>query len=239
MSDKPRRVAVGDAALLIEFGDTIDPLSGRRVRSLARHLAAVGLAGLSEIVPTYRSLLLRFDPEELERVDLAREVERGLLLPVPEEEPGRHWRVPVVYGGAFGVDLEDFAAFHGMSASALIDRHVRGKYRVAMIGFQPGFAYLSGLPPALARSRREEPRMRTPAGSVSVGGIQAAVASVEAPSGWHLLGRTPARLFMPGRDPSFLLQAGDTVSFEPVAPEAWPELDARAAAGELVAERLQ
>jgi KipI family sensor histidine kinase inhibitor len=108
-----------------------------------------------------------------------------------------------------------------------------------MIGFQPGFAYLGGLDPTLARSRRTDPRPRTPAGSVSIGGVQTAVASVEAPSGWNLIGRTPALPFRLGRDPVFLFQAGDTVSFEAISGDVFLALAARAAAGEPIAERLR
>jgi KipI family sensor histidine kinase inhibitor len=105
-----------------------------------------------------------------------------------------------------------------------------------MSGFLPGFAYLGGLDPSIATPRRESPRAKTPAGTISIGGIQALVASIEAPSGWHLLGRTPVRNFMLGRDPVFILEPGDRVVFEPVAPERWEALDGAAEAGDLVAE---
>jgi KipI family sensor histidine kinase inhibitor len=146
--------------------------------------------------------------------------------------------VPVVYGGEFGIDLDDVAARHGLDPAEVVARHAAPEYRVYMIGFAPGYAYLGGLDPALATPRRETPRMRTPAGTIAVGGVQASVASIEAPSGWHLLGRTPVRAFMPGRDPVFLLRPGDRVRFEPVPASAWDALDRRAQAGELVAEAL-
>jgi KipI family sensor histidine kinase inhibitor len=126
-----------------------------------------------------------------------------------------------------------------MSEAELVRRHTAPTYRVYMIGFQPGFAYLGGLDPTLAKSRRTDPRARTPAGSVSIGGAQTAVASVEAPSGWHLIGRTPALPFRLGREPVFLFQAGDTVRFEPIDGETFRTLAARAAEGELIAERLR
>jgi KipI family sensor histidine kinase inhibitor len=142
----------------------------------------------------------------------------------------------VVYGGEFGIDLEDVAARHGLTPSQLIDKHAAPIYRVYMMGFLPGFAYLGGLDPAIVTSRRETPRLKTPPGTISIGGIQALVATVEAPSGWHLLGRTPLRNFMPTRDPVFLLEAGDRVTFEPIPASRWAELDAAAAAGEPIAE---
>jgi KipI family sensor histidine kinase inhibitor len=130
------------------------------------------------------------------------------------------------------------AAEKGMTEAELVRRHTSPTYRVYMIGFQPGFAYLGGLDPALAKSRRTDPRSRTPAGSVSIGGVQTAVASVEAPSGWHLIGQTPALPFHLGREPVFLFQAGDTVLFEPIDGEIFQALAARAAEGELIAGQL-
>ena len=105
-----------------------------------------------------------------------------------------------------------------------------------MLGFVPGFAYLGGLDRAIATPRRETPRSRTPAGTISIGGIQALIASIEAPSGWHLLGRTPVRSFLPRRNPVFLFEAGDRVRFRPIDATHWEELDRAAAAGEIVAE---
>ena len=152
---------------------------------------------------------------------------------------GRAWQVPVAYGGEHGIDLAEMAAERGITEAELVRRHAAPTYRVYMIGFQPGFAYLGGLDPALAKPRRTDPRPRTPAGSISIGGVQTAVASVEAPSGWHLIGRTPALPFRLGRDPVFLFQAGDSVRFEPISPEAVEALATLATAGEPVAERLR
>jgi 5-oxoprolinase (ATP-hydrolysing) subunit B len=153
-----------------------------------------------------------------------------------EPSEGRVWRIPVVYGGEFGIDLDDVAERHGLTPSQVIDRHSAPIYRVYMIGFVPGYAYLGGLDPVLATPRRATPRLTTPAGTISIGGIQAVVASIEAPSGWHLLGRTPVRSYMLDRDPVFLIEAGDRVKFDPIERSRWDELDRAAAAGEVVAE---
>jgi KipI family sensor histidine kinase inhibitor len=233
----PRILPCGDAALTVEFGAEIDPALNARVLALDPRAAA--LPGVVETVPTYRSLLVHYDPAATGFAALA-----DALLALSEERseeggvPGRAWRVPVVYGGAFGIDLDDLAARHGLDPDEVIARHAAPEYRVYMIGFAPGYAYLGGLDPALATPRRESPRMRTPAGTIAIGGVQASVASIEAPSGWHLLGRTPVRAFMPGRDPIFVLRPGDRVRFEPVPASAWDALDRRAQAGELVAERM-
>jgi 5-oxoprolinase (ATP-hydrolysing) subunit B len=231
-----RIVPVADAALLVELGSTVDEALNARVINLAAAIRNEAPEGITDIVPTYRSVLVAFDPDQLDREAL-RERLSGLAVEASTElPPGRRWIVPVVYGGPFGVDLEGLAAHHRLDPEELIARHSRPEYRVYMVGFQPGFSYLGGLDPSIARSRRTEPRARTPAGSVSIGGVQAAIASVEAPSGWHLIGRTPARMFMAEREPAFLLEPGDRVRFRPVEAAAWEALDARAAAGEPVIE---
>lgn len=240
MSSIPRILPCGDAALAVEFGSTIEPRLNARVLALDARMSAAfresALAGIIETVPTYRSLLVHYDP-----VEISFEALSGSLLALAQDLPdepgqGRLWRIPVVYGGSFGIDLEDVADRHGLTPQQVIDKHAAPTYRVYMIGFVPGYAYLGGLDPDLAMPRRETPRLKTPAGTISIGGIQAVVASIEAPSGWHLLGRTPVRSFMLDRDPVFLLEAGDRVTFEPVDASRWDELDRAAEAGEPVAE---
>jgi KipI family sensor histidine kinase inhibitor len=148
----------------------------------------------------------------------------------------RRWRVPVVYGGAFGIDLEDVARARGLSTDEVVRLHTGGDYYVAMLGFLPGFAYLAGLDPKLATPRRHEPRMVTPSGTISIGGVQAGIQCLESPTGWHLLGRTPVRTYHPNREPVFLMEPGDAVTFYAVDSSEWDALDAAADAGEPVAE---
>lgn len=146
--------------------------------------------------------------------------------------------MPVVYGGEYGVDLDDVARVHSISTAEVIAKHTSGDYRVAMIGFTPGFAYLSGLDPAIATPRRENPRTETPPGTISIGGVQACVQCLAAPSGWHLLGRTPVRTFHPHRDPVFLMEPGDAVTFHAIAASEFASLDRAAERGEAVAELI-
>jgi 5-oxoprolinase (ATP-hydrolysing) subunit B len=234
-SGAPQLLPCGDAALVVQFGEEIDPGLNARVLALDARVAA-GLPGVIETVPTYRSLLVHYDPTATDFRTLG-DALLALCGGLPEEPAqGRLWRIPVVYGGDFGIDLESVAAHHGITTGELIRRHSAPAYRVYMMGFLPGFAYLGGLDPSLAISRRENPRLKTPAGTISIGGTQALVASLEAPSGWHLLGRTPVRNFMAKRDPVFILDAGDRVKFEPIPASEWPRLDAAAAEGALVAE---
>lgn len=234
----PRILPCGDTAVAVEFGSDIDPRINARVLALDACAKDV-VRGIVETVPTYRSLLVHYDPVAVDYDTLSRallDLSRDLS---DEPREGRLWRVPVVYGGAFGIDLDEVAARHGLTPVQLIDKHAAPVYRVYMIGFVPGYTYLGGLDPTIATPRREVPRARVPAGTISIGGIQAVIASIEAPSGWHLLGCTPVRSFMPDRDPIFLFEAGDRVQFEPIDASRWEALDRAAAAGEPVAERVR
>lgn len=233
----PRLQTCGDTAFTVTFGETIDAERNAAVLALDAALAEAALPGILETVPSYRSLTVHCDPVTVDPAALARDVLNLARTGPTPAKPGRVWRIPVVYGGAFGADLDAVAEHHGLTPDAVIACHAEPEYRVAMLGFLPGYAYLSGLHPKLALSRRPSPRPTTPAGTISIGGAQALVASIAAPSGWHLLGRTPVRSFLPGRDPIFLFEPGDRVRFEPVDPRRWNALDRAAAAGEPVAER--
>ncbi|MCX7308867.1 MAG: 5-oxoprolinase subunit PxpB [Afipia sp.] len=234
----PRILPSGDTALSVEFGSTIDTDINRRVLSLDRAVAREKIAGIVETVPTYRSLLVHYDPLVIgfdamsnKLLDLAR-------MPVEAANAVRRWRIPVVYGGSFGIDLDDVARAHQITTDEVIARHTKNDYLVAMIGFTPGFAYLSGLDPSIATPRRESPRTETPAGTISIGGAQACVQCLAAPSGWHLLGRTPVRTFHPKREPVFLLEPGDQINFHAIVASEFEALDRAAERGEPVAELI-
>jgi KipI family sensor histidine kinase inhibitor len=231
-----RFLDAGDSAVVVEFGDGIDPVLNTRVLALDAALRAAKPAGLVETIPTYRSLMVHIDPFAFDRAAF----ERWVLATVPALDgstiKGRRWRVPVVYGGEFGIDLEDVAARHKLTPTQVIDRHAAAIYRVYMIGFMPGYTLLGGLDQTIATPRRLDPRAKTPWGTISIGGIQALVAGQEMPSGWHLLGRTPVITFMARRDPPVLFAAGDEIVFEPIAATRWPALEAASRAGETLAE---
>lgn len=241
MTAAPRILAAGDTALVVEFGDAVDPdINGRVLAfdaAVVAAKAAGGLAGVIETVPTYRSILIHYDPLATGFDELATAL-RG-LKPVDRLEGGavRRWAVPVVFGGAYGIDLDDVAARVGVTPTAVIDLFVAAEYRVYMIGFAPGFTYLGGLPARLHLPRRPDPRAKVPAGTVSVGGIQAAINSVEMPSGWHLLGRTPARAFDPRRPEPFLFRPGDRIRFAAVDEATYRALDREAEHGHYMPEQ--
>ena len=229
-----RFLPAGDTALTVEFGSTISDDSLARVRRLDAALAAHAPDGVQEVVPTYRSLQIVYDPTVIGWQALEQAVQAVLEGPDKgaEARPARLWTVPVAYGGAHGIDLEPAAARLGLTPQALARAHAACDFTVAMIGFQPGFAYLAGLPEALHLSRQDSPRRETPAGSISIGGVQAAISSVAAPSAWHLLGRTPLRPFDLRRDPPFLFRSGDRVRFRPIDAAEFDVIAARVAAGD-------
>ena len=211
----------------------MDADSNRRVFALDRALKNAPVEGIVEAVPTYRSLLVHYDPLTLGFAELSDRLLTLLDQPDSAGNPSRHWRVPVVYDG---LDLDDVAKAHDMSPEELIRRHSTPRYEVAMIGFTPGFSYLRGLDPIIATPRRAQPRVATPAGTISIGGAQAALQCLAGPSGWHLLGRTPVRTFNPRRDPVFLIEPGDTVTFERIDAVEFERLERLAERGEIVAE---
>jgi 5-oxoprolinase (ATP-hydrolysing) subunit B len=234
----PRLLPSGDSAITVEFSRNIDDAANRRVLALDRSLARETIAGVTESVPTYRSLLVHYDPLQIGFDALAEKLAALALLPVPPATKTRRWRIPVVYGGEHGIDLEDVAKALNTTPDDIVARHVAGDYRVAMIGFTPGWSYLSGLDGSLQMPRRQNPRLLTPAGTISIGGVQTGVQCLAGPSGWHLLGRTAVRTYQLHRDPTFLLEPGDQVTFAAVDAKTFAEQDRAAEAGGIVAELM-
>lgn len=234
----PRLLPSGDSAITVEFSRNIDDAANQRVLALDRTLARETIAGVTETVPTYRSLLVHYDPLQIDFDALSEKLFTLALLPVPPAMKTRRWRIPVTYGGEHGIDLEDVAKALKTTPDDIVARHVAGDYRVAMIGFTPGWSYLSGLEDGLQMPRRQNPRLLTPAGTISIGGVQTGVQCLAGPSGWHLLGRTAVRTYQLHRDPIFLLEPGDRVTFSSVDAKTFVEQDRAAEAGEIVAELM-
>jgi KipI family sensor histidine kinase inhibitor len=234
----PRLLPSGDAAVTVEFSRNIDDAASERVLALDRALSETPIEGVSETVPTYRSLLVHYDPVRIGFDAIGARLLALALQPLPPQEKARHWRIPVAYGGENGIDLEEVARSLHTTPEEIVARHVAGSYRVAMIGFTPGWSYLSGLEKFLHMPRRKDPRLLTPAGTISIGGVQTGIQCLAGPSGWHLLGRTAVRTFQLHRDPIFLLEPGDHVTFFAVDARTFAEQDHAAEAGEIVAELM-
>jgi inhibitor of KinA len=233
----PRFLPAGEAALVVEFGAEIDPALNEKVRALDRALAAYPIAGVVETVPTYRSLMVHFDPQLLSSAALIAAI-AGLE---PEAKtsalPARHWLIPVCYEAPHAEDLAEVAAALGLTAERVAGLHAGATYRVYMYGFAPGYVFLGGLPAELAISRRPAPRPPVPPGALLIAAGQALIASISMPTGWYNLGRTPAILFDPRRSPPVLIEVGDSVSFEPIDGANFAALQQGAAEGLPVARQ--
>lgn len=228
----PRFLSAGDAALVVEFGNSVDPAINHRVMRLGEAARAAGLPGLVDLVPTLRSLMVHYDPTVTTRRAVEERLRELMTDTGGVRLAGRLWEFPVLYGGEVGPDLEDVAKRTGLTPERVVELHAGTEYEAFMMGFMPGLAYLGIIPPELELPRRSEPRVRVPMGSVAIATNLTNVYSLESPGGWHLLGRTPVALFHLHRDPPVLLAAGDRVRFKPVGREAYEELQARMQAGD-------
>lgn len=219
MNDDFRIVMAGDSAVIVEFEERIDAAVNGRAVALAEAIQRERLGGVRDVVPTYRSVTVYFDPLRTDLDRLSERLERTAAEARPETTASRQpIRIPVWYGGAFGPDLEEVARFAGITASEVVARHAAPVYRVFMLGFVPGFAYMGTVDRAIAAPRRSTPRLRVPPGSVGIAGAQTGIYPAETPGGWQLVGRTPLRPFDPARSEPFLLKAGDLVQFYPIPP---------------------
>jgi KipI family sensor histidine kinase inhibitor len=219
---QPRVRALGEAALLVEFGDAPDLALNARVHALARHLDTQPLLAQTNLVPGYVSLLVEFDPVRVDLETAESTLER--LVPrvdAAAEGSGRRRTIPTVYGGDWGPDLDEVAKRVGLTAAEVVARHSGAEQTVYMLGFSPGFPYLGDLPEELSLPRRETPRERVPIGSVAIAERQTGIYSREMPGGWHVLGRTPISLFDEQREPPAYLAPGDRVRFVEIRAGEW------------------
>lgn len=232
----PRFLAAGDTALVVEFGEDVDPATNHRVTQLAAAVRARDIEGVVDLVPTFRSLMVHYDPLATSAKVLSASLEDVLSHPASESAPGRLWHLPVLYGGEAGPDLDEVADRTGMTADRVVTLHSEITYDVYMMGFLPGLPYLGIMDKALALPRRAEPRVRVPSGSVAIATNLTNVYPSESPGGWHILGRTPIELFDTRREVPILLAAGDRIRFEPIDQATYDGLREQVAAGETAIE---
>jgi len=220
-----RIVAAGDSALVVEFEDRIDPAVNARAIALADALQAAHLAGVRDVVPTFRSVAVYFDPLHTGGEALIARIETEAARAPSETAATRPAvRIPVCYGGEWGPDLGDVAAYARMDEAGVVAAHTARTYRVFMLGFVPGFAYLGTVDDRIAMPRRASPRVRVPVGSVAIAGAQTGIYPMETPGGWQLVGRTPTKPFDPDRAEPFLLRAGDAVQFYEIDGDQFSEM---------------
>jgi KipI family sensor histidine kinase inhibitor len=233
----PRLLPLGDAAWIVEFGRSIEQPTHARVLGLAQALAHARAEGLwpevVEWVPAFTTLTVHFAASG--QSDAAMDAADALLAlagsAAPLSQPGRRWRLPVCFDAEFAPDLAELAEAQGLSSEQVVGLMTGTAFRVYMLGFQPGFPYMGGLPAALERPRRAMPRTAVPERTLAVAGRMCAVYPWRSPGGWHLLGRTPLALFEATRDDPAWLHPGDEVRWVAIGRERYDELEHAAAAG--------
>ena len=214
MNGTVRIVPAGDSSLVVEYDARIDAAINARAIALAAAVQAANLPGIRDVVPTYRSVTVYFDPLRTDYERLLAFLESRALDAADAGEAARPVvRIPVCYGADLGPDLDDVAAFASAAVEEVIRLHTAATYRVFMLGFVAGFAYLGTVDERIAMPRHATPRVRVPIGSVGIAGIQTGVYPAETPGGWRLIGRTPVKPFDPDRAEPFLMKAGDAVHF--------------------------
>jgi KipI family sensor histidine kinase inhibitor len=214
---RPARLApVGDAGLIIEFEAEISQGVNSKVQAVSNVLRDAAWPELTGLVPSYRSVLVHYDPLATSYDELCQKISHLELKEYDQRQKRKRWEVPVCYGPDFGADFEHLAQRLNLSSREVIELHSSVDYMVYMIGFSPGFAYLGELPPQLEIARKLTPVANVPANAIQIGGRQTAVSSVSMPSGWYVVGQTPLIMFSATRPGPFLLNAGDMVRFRPV-----------------------
>ena len=220
--DNMKILPAGDRALVADFGNVISEDVNRKVNALKKSLLAEKIAGVREMIPTYRSLLVEYDPAVISGRSLAQHIEAARPEEALSGETERRvLEIPCCYGGEYGEDLAGMAELTGLSEKEIIAIHAGTEYRVYMLGFLPGFVYLGGMDPRIAAPRLKTPRVSIPAGSVGIGGSQTGVYPMASPGGWRLIGMTPVAFYDPDREKPVLCEAGDYIRFVPVSPEEY------------------
>ncbi|RKD90450.1 5-oxoprolinase subunit PxpB [Mangrovibacterium diazotrophicum] len=217
---------LGDSAIQLTFGDSINEETNRKIYAYMRILKEFEIPGIIELVPSYTKLIVHYNPLEIgihELVDKLKELEQQGITPAESEM--KIVEIPVLYGPTFGSDLEVVLQHTGLTEEELITQHSAPIYKVYMLGFTPGFCYLGGMPALLATPRKKTPSAKIRAGSVGIAGEQTGVYPIESPGGWQIIGRTPLKLFNPEREQPFLVEAGNSIRFYPISQTEFDQLN--------------
>lgn len=231
----PRFLDAGETALVVEFGASVDPRINDQVLALDQTLLSLDIPGVLETVPTYRSLMIHYDPLVLDRGTLIAKIRALPAGDAPTKKPRSLWTIPCCYDPPVGEDLNLVAEALKLTASQVIQLHSKTTFRAYMYGFAPGFCYLGGLPEALSISRRPVPRAPHAPNAILMAGGLSLIGTFPMPTGWWVIGRTPVRLFSPSRTPNFLVEVGNLVRFSPIDEKEFETLEKRAASGDQIA----
>lgn len=230
MFTQTRYITAGDSALVIEYGNSISEEICSKIRLTNIAIKESNIEGIIETVPTYRSLMVHYDPMIIGYHELVKKLE-GLegRFDVMKLPPPDIYEIPTLYGGQYGPDIENVARHNGLTVEEVIQIHTSTDYLIYMLGFTPGFPYLGGMDERIATPRLKTPRTKIPGGSVGIAGAQTGIYPIESPGGWQLIGRTPLKLYDPGSDKPFLLKAGNYVRFTSIDQHEFDRISAEVA----------
>lgn len=207
----------GDRALVAVLGAAIDPEINDRVHSLLKKVQQAAISGIKEMVPTFCSLMIHYDPDQISYGALKEKISQLAVNLTGTSAKERHiWQIPCCYGSHFGPDLADLEKHSGLTRDEIISIHSNTEYKIYMLGFLPGFVYLGGLDVQLHMPRLSTPRIKIPQGAVGIGGSQTGVYPLDSPGGWRLIGSTPVDFYDPDREEPVLCRAGDYIRFVPI-----------------------
>ncbi|MBU3153808.1 5-oxoprolinase subunit PxpB [Clostridium estertheticum] len=227
MYEEVKYLIAGDRALVVEFGDKIEEQVNSKIRSLTIAMERAGIVGINEIIPTYRSLMVIYDPMIMELDNLIGMIKSIISkmheLKLPD---AKVIEVPTLYGGEYGPDIDFVAKHNKISVDEVIKIHTSVEYLIYMIGFTPGFPYLGGMSDKIEAPRLQNPRTKIPAQSVGIAGKQTGIYPIESPGGWQLIGRTPVKLYDPFREDPVLLNAGDYIKFVQIDENEYKNIEA-------------
>ena len=222
----------GDSALIIKAENEISEDILRIVRKLLIRIELEHIDGVIDFIPSYNELMICYDPSVigyLRLLDILRNLEPGIEgIELPKSSL---IHVPVLYGGESGSDLQEVADFNNLSTDEVVNIHSSACYLIYMLGFTPGFCYLGGMDQRIAIPRKKTPRFKIPAGSVGIADKQTGIYPIESPGGWQLIGKTPIRLFDPGKKPEFLVEAGDHLQFYQILGDEFKDIEGKVKKG--------
>ena len=225
-------VPEGDSGLLIQFEQVISPAINQRIAAIVKPIRAQQISGIIDMIPTYCSLLINYNPQAISYKELHHRIESIVKMDTKTESITKKvYEIPTCYGGKYGPDLKNIAEHAGLSEEEVIRIHSSSDYLIYMLGFLPGFTYLGGLDERIHTPRLANPRVLIPAGSVGIGGSQTGIYPVDSPGGWQLMGMTPVKTYDPNRAEPILVQAGDYIRFVPVSEEEYLAIEKQVADG--------